>query len=536
MGRTAAAPFQVQITLNRDSGAAPLADQIAAQLRAAVLTQILRPAEQIHSTRALAAALGVARMTVDTAYAQLIAEGYLEARPGSGTRVMVQGQMAATLLPWPKPKAKPKTKPIATKPIVSVRSDLPPRATLLAEVARNLTVQAAIPLAISAPNETLSPGKAWTRIAIAQARSPWRDAAYTGPQGLPALRVQIADYVRRMRGITCAPDQILITAGTQQGLSLTAHVLFQPADQIWLENPGYIPLRAVLQNAGLTAVPVPVDTDGLNIAAGLALAPNAAGAYVTPSHQYPLGAVLTMERRLALLHWAQARKAWIVEDDYDSELRYDGRPIPALAGLDAAEGSVVYLGTFSKMLFPGLRLGYLIAPTRLTDAFAGARVLADRHAQSTDQRVLADYLAGGHYDAHIRRIRLLFAARRAILLAECAAQLADFGTVAPGDQGMHVLFRFHIPLDDVHLAATLRTAGIETRALSPFYAHAATAGLLLGFGSFDAAEIKTAIAAIRQALHQQTRESHGKHQPLPKLPIGLSPPPLYGPRITTEPQ
>ena len=277
-------------------------------------------------------------------------------------------------------------------------------------------------------------------------------------------------------------------------------MLFQPGDQVWLENPGYIPLRAVIQDAGLTAVPIPVDADGLNIAAGLALAPNAAGAYVTPSHQYPLGAVLTMERRLALLHWAQARKAWIIEDDYDSELRYDGRPIPALAGLDAAEGAVIYLGPFSQMLFPGLRLGSLIAPARLSDAFAGARLLADRHAQSTDQRVLAAYLAGGHYDAHIRRIRLLFAARRAILLAECAAQLADFGGVAPGDQGMHALFRFHTPLDDVHLSSTLRAAGIETRALSPFYAHTPTSGLLLGFGSFDATQIKTAITNLRQAL------------------------------------
>ncbi|WP_426036587.1 PLP-dependent aminotransferase family protein [Cypionkella sp. TWP1-2-1b2] len=500
MSRTAAAPFQIQIPLNRGLSAAPLADQIAAHLRTAVLAQTLRPAEQVPSTRALAAALGVSRMTADTAYAQLIAEGYLEAKPGSGTRVVPQGQISIPLPPGTKSKP-------------PLRTDLPPRAALLAEVARNLTVQAAIPLAISAPNETLAPGKAWTRIAIAQARTPWRDAAYSGPHGLPALRIQIAEYVRRMRGITCTPDQILITAGTQQGLSLTARVLFQPGDQVWLENPGYIPLRAVVQDAGLIAVPIPVDHDGLSVAAGLHLAPHAAGAYVTPSHQYPLGAVLTMERRLALLTWAQARKAWIIEDDYDSELRYDGRPIPALAGLDAAEGAVIYLGTFSKMLFPGLRLGYLIAPTRLADAFAGARILADRHAQSTDQRVLAEYLAGGHYDAHIRRIRLLFAARRAILLAECAAQLTDFGTVVPGDQGMHVLFRFHTPLDDVHLATTLRGLGIETRALSPFYAHSPTCGLLLGFGSFDAAQIKTAITAIRQALHPLTREPHGKQQP-----------------------
>ncbi|MES2435946.1 MAG: PLP-dependent aminotransferase family protein [Pseudomonadota bacterium] len=487
MARTAAAPFQVQITLSRGPETAPLADQIAAQLRAAVLAQALRPTEQVPSTRALAAALGVARMTVDTAYAQLIAEGYLKSKPGSGTRVVPQNQITLS-------------QPAGATPTTPLRTDLPPRAALLAEVARNLTVQAAIPLAISAPNETLSPGKAWTRIAIAQARTPWRDAAYTGPHGLPALRVQIAEYVRRMRGITCTPDQILITAGTQQGLSLTARVLFQPGDQVWLENPGYIPLRAVVQDAGLSAVPIPVDQDGLKVAAGLLLAPDAAGAYVTPSHQYPLGAVLTMERRLALLTWAQARKAWIIEDDYDSELRYDGRPIPALAGLDAAEGAVIYLGTFSKMLFPGLRLGYLIAPARLTDAFAGARVLADRHAQSADQRVLADYLAGGHYDAHIRRIRLLFAARRAVLLAECAAQLAEFGSVAPGDQGMHVLFRFHAPLDDVHLSATLRSLGVESRALSPFYAHTPSHGLLLGFGSFDAIQIKTAIATIRQTL------------------------------------
>ena len=207
-----------------------------------------------------------------------------------------------------------------------------------------------------------------------------------------------------------------------------------------------------------------------------------------------------MERWLALLQWAQSNR-WIVEDDYDSELRYDGRPIPALAGLKGAEGPVVYLGTFSKMLFPGLRLGYLIAPARLVDAFAGAKLLADRHAPGAAQAILADFMAGGHYDAHIRRIRLMFAARRAVLLAECAARLAAFGAGVPQDQGMHVLFRFHCPVDDVALARALQAEGVEVRALSPFYHGLRTeAGFLLGFGSFTGAEIKAAVAVIAARL------------------------------------
>lgn len=476
-------PLQVQLTLTR--GAVPLSDQITAQMRNKVLERAIKPGELVPSTRALAASLGVSRMTVDVAYAQLIAEGYLETKPGSGTRVGKQKRGGFADFPS-----------IDREP--PARRDLPPRAAALTEVCRGVTVQAAIPLAISAPNEEVSPGKPWTRIAVAHARRPWRGAAYAGPHGLLPLREQIADYVRRMRGITCSAEQVVVTAGTQQGLSLCARVLFAIGERVWLEDPCYIPLRAVIEDAGLGIVPVPVDSDGINVTAGLRLAHDAAGAFVTPSHQYPLGSVLTMERRLALLQWARRRAAWIVEDDYDSELRYDGRPIPALAGLDSAQGSVVYLGTFSKMLFPGLRLGYLIAPDRLVDAFAGARLLADRHAPGTEQAILAEYMAGGHYDAHIRRIRLLFAARRVVLLAECARQLADFGAIVPKDQGMHILFRFDRPMDDVLLTKTLREKGVEVRALSPFY-HGTTVpqGLLLGFGSFEDHQITDAVTALR---------------------------------------
>ena len=355
-------PLQVRLTLTR--GAEPLSDQIAAQMRGKVLEQAIGPGALVPSTRALAAALSVSRMTVDVAYAQLIAEGYLEAEPGSGTRVAKQRR--ETLAAVSRAEKEPQ-----------LRRDVPPRAAALAEVGRNVTVQAAMPLAISAPNEVTSPGKPWTRIAVAHARRPWREAAYAGPHGMLPLRAQIADYVHRMRGITCSAEQVVVTAGTQQGLSLCARVLFAQGDRVWLEDPGYIPLRAVVQDVGLGIVPVPVDRDGINVIAGLNLAPDAAGAFVTPSHQYPLGSVLTMERRLALLHWARSTKAWIVEDDYDSELRYDGRPIPALAGLDSAQGSVVYLGTFSKMLFPGARIGYAVVPRDLIEPFTVAKIVTD---------------------------------------------------------------------------------------------------------------------------------------------------------------
>ena len=493
MSRRASADIALPIVLRRAPGAPAISDQMAAQLRAATMNGTLRPGDRLPSIRDLAARLKVARATVDTAYAQLVAEGYLETRIGSGTRIAAQ--LPQETLSVASRTANPR------KSSVSSARPLPAQALRLAGATQMQSPQRQQALAVGVPTEELSPGKAWTRIATRLARTPWKDAGYAAPHGHAPLRAQVADYVRRMRGIRCEPDQVLITAGTQQGLYLCSRVLFSAGDAVWMENPCYQPLMAVAHDAGLRPVPVPVDAKGLDVEAGVALAPRAAGAFVTPSHQFPLGMVMSMERRLALLNWARASGGWIVEDDYDSELRYAGRPFPALLGLEGAGDAVVYLGTFSKMLFPGLRLGYMIAPPALIPAFAGARLLIDRQSASSEQLLLAEFMAGGHYEAHIRRIKFIFAARRRVLLDSCREHLSAYGEMVEGDQGMHAVFQLHEGSDDVALGQRLRSAGIEARPLSPYYnGGEVRRGLILGFGSFQPGTIRTAVEGIRKVL------------------------------------
>lgn len=495
MSRRGSADIALPISLRRQAGAPAISDQMAAQIRAATMTGALRPGDRLPSIRDLATRLKVARATVDTAYAQLVAEGYLETRIGSGTRIAAQ--LPQETLSVASRASKPRN-----AASTGTRS-LPAKAVLLAGAAQMQSPQRPLPLAVGVPTEELSPGKAWTRISAGLARTPWRNAGYAPPHGFGPLREQVVDYVRRMRGIQCEPDQVMITAGTQQGLYLCARVLFSAGDAVWMENPCYQPLMAVARDAGLVPVPVPVDAKGMMVEAGIALSPAAKGAFVTPSHQFPLGMVMSMERRLALLNWARESGGWIVEDDYDSELRYAGRPFPALQGLDGADEAVVYLGTFSKMLFPGLRLGYMIAPKALIPAFAGARLLIDRQSASAEQQLLAEFMAGGHYEAHIRRIKFIFAKRRRVLLQECAAELAAFGAMVEGDQGMHTVFCLRDRTDDVALGQRLRSAGIEARALSPYYNGGDVRyGLILGFGSFQPDAIKGAVQGIRDALEE----------------------------------
>jgi GntR family transcriptional regulator/MocR family aminotransferase len=495
MSRRGSADIALPISLRRQAGAPAISDQMAEQLRAATLDGTLRPGDRLPSIRELATRLKVARATVDTAYAQLVAEGYLETRIGSGTRIAAQ--LPQETLSVASRTANPR---IAA---VSSARPLPAQALRLAGATQMQSPQRQQALAVGVPTEELSPGKAWTRIATRLARTPWKEAGYAAPHGHAPLREQVAEYVRRMRGIRCEPDQVLITAGTQQGLYLCARVLFSAGDAVWMENPCYQPLMAVAHDAGLKPVPVPVDAKGLDVEAGIALAPKAAGAFVTPSHQFPLGMVMSMERRLALLNWARASGGWIVEDDYDSELRYAGRPFPALQGLDGADEAVVYLGTFSKMLFPGLRLGYMIAPKPLVPAFAGARLLIDRQSASAEQQLLAEFMAGGHYEAHIRRIKFIFAERRRVLLESCRDQLSAYGEMVEGDQGMHAVFQLHDGRDDVALGTTLRSGGIEARPLSPYYNGGDIRhGLILGFGSFQPEAIRNAVRGIGAALEE----------------------------------
>ncbi|WP_342708222.1 PLP-dependent aminotransferase family protein [Bradyrhizobium sp. B124] len=474
-----------------DRAAGQVGRQIARALRAAIANGELKAGEYLPSTRALSTSLGVARGTVTEAFEQLQAEGYLQSQVGAGTRV------AATLAEQARPvvvnRSLNKPAPI----------QLPARAARLAKVVTAFTPMPEVPFAIAVPGGAVAPDDNWrrlgNRVRASRAAAP---ASYGDPRGLMALRQAIADYVRKSRAVHCEPGQVVITAGTQQGLYLAGRVLLSAGDRVWAEDPAYPGMTAVLDDLDLVTTRVAVDAQGIDVEAAIAACPDARAAFVTPSHQYPLGMPMSMARRNALVAWAQRSNAWIVEDDYDSELRYAGHPFPSMQGL--APSRVIYLGTLSKVLFPSLRLGYVVAPLPLIDAFAGARALLDRHSPTTDQHVLAAYMSEGLFEAHIRRIRGVYAARRATLISALARHMPDDFTLQPSDQGMHLLLWMPQDFDDVQLAKAALADGIVVRPISPMYHAAARPGLMLGFGGFEPEELETAAIRLRQMIDQHT--------------------------------
>ncbi|MFB9270244.1 PLP-dependent aminotransferase family protein [Bradyrhizobium erythrophlei] len=481
-----------------DRAAGGVGRQIARALRAAIARGELKAGELLPSTRALAAALGIARGTVTEAFDQLRAEGYLESQIGAGTRV------APTLADQPPVARPPRSRGPQIAPV-----QLPPRASRLAEVARAFTPMPEVPFAIAVPGGSVAPDDNWrrlgNRVRASRAAAP---SSYGDPRGLKELRQAIADYVRKSRAVHCEPDQVVITAGTQQGLYLTGRVLLLRGDHVWAEDPAYPGMTAVLDDLDLITTRVPVDAQGIDVDAGVTACPHARAAFVTPSHQYPLGMPMSMARRNALLAWAQRRDAWIVEDDYDSELRYAGHPFPSLQGLDPPR--VIYLGTLSKVLFPSLRLGYVVAPAPLVDAFAGARALLDRHSPTSDQHVLTAYMREGFFEAHIRRIRAVYAARRATLIAALERHMPGDVTLQPSDQGMHLLLWLPKGTDDVRLVKAALADGIVARPISPMYKAAPLPGLMLGFGGFAPEELEAAAMRLRRIMDRYGSQRSAK--------------------------
>ena len=471
---------------------ANISRQLAQALRSAIARGELRSGERLPSTRTLAASLKIARGTVVEVFDQLTAEGYLEARVGAGTRVAAALMDAAPALPP------------APVPPVAEAIDLPAPAARLIAAARALTPHPPVPFAIAVPAGGIAPDGNWRRLGNrVRASREAAPAGYHDPMGLLELRIAIAEHVRRARAVHCEPEQVIVTSGTQQGLYMAGRVLLSRDDPVWAEDPAYPGLTAVLDDLGLHTHRIPVDAQGMDVEHGLDLCPQARAAFVTPSHQYPIGMPLSMARRNALIGWAEQNRAWIVEDDYDSELRYAGHPFPSMQGL--CPSRVVYLGTFSKVLFPSLRLGYVIAPPALAEAFAGARAILDRHSPTTEQHVLAAYMKEGYFEAHIRRIRGLYAERRAILLSRLEHALPEACRIQPSDQGMHILLWLPEGTDDVRLAAHAMSAGIAVRAISPMYAgRPARPGLMLGFGGFPPDQLRAAVDEFVKLLRTAT--------------------------------
>jgi GntR family transcriptional regulator / MocR family aminotransferase len=451
----------------------PLHLQIAMRLRAAIASGVMAPGARLPSARSLAGQLGVARGTVDAGYAVLIGEGVVVPRGPGGT--IVSPELAARAAPPAQRRM----------PFAARRAD-PPGTPL--------------PFRMGLPALDAFPRKLWTSLTVRAARSLGAEAlGQPDAAGLRALREAIAGYLGVSRGILCTPDQVLVTAGFQGALAMATRVLLRPGDPVWVEDPGYNFTRQALEAAGAALVPVRVDREGMRVAAGVIAAPRARLAVVTPTHQSPLGVALSLPRRLALLHWAAEAGAWVLEDDYDSEFRYTGHPPPALKSLDRG-GRVLYAGSFSKVLFPALRLGYLVVPDELAEAFARAARLWSFGLPSLEQRVVAAFMAEGHFARHLRRMRTLYGARRRALAAALTEAFGDRMTLELEAGGMHLLARFPGAADDGTLVRRAAADGLAPTALSALaVGHDCGQGLLLGFtnvpeGEAEALALRLAVA------------------------------------------
>lgn len=446
------------------------------RMRRGILDGSLRPGARLPPSRRLAAELGLARQTVVAAYERLTAEGYARARVGCGTFV-------ATDLP---DEAPPPARPPAGETAVLSRRGAA-LAALPATAVPRLEAAPAGLLAPGVPAPELFPAVAWARTtARVLRRLAPESRGYPSAAGWPALREAIAGHLAATRGLIVEPDRIVVTAGTQQALRLAAELLLDPGDAAWVEEPGYIAGRGALRAAGARLVAVPSDAEGIDVAAGLARAPAARLALVAPSHATPLGGALPVGRRLALLDWAARAGAWVIEDDADSEFRWQGRPLPPLATLDSG-GRVLYCGTFSKALAPALRLGFVVLPAPLVRPFLAARLLADRGIATLPQAVLAAFLASGQFAAHVRRMRTEYAARRAALLAALARYCpAVTPLVAPG--GLHLVLRLPAGAEEGQVRARARELGLSLSPLAAYYQETpAFPGLVCGFAATPAA-------------------------------------------------
>jgi GntR family transcriptional regulator / MocR family aminotransferase len=460
------------------------------RLRQGILAGSLPGGARLPPTRRLAEELGVARQTVVLAYERLAAEGYVRARTGSGTFVAEDLPDAA-----PEPAAPPD----------AVEAPLSRRGAMLAAIPTSAAQPGPVgPLAPGIPAPELFPARAWAQSAARMMRAPVQEPGYPDPQGLAALRQAVALHLAASRGLVADPDCIVITAGTQQALRVSADLLLDPGDRAWVEDPGYISGRGALLAAGAVLAPVPSDEDGIDVAAGVRLAPDARLALVAPSHATPMGGALPVGRRLALLDWAARAGAWVLEDDADSEFRWEGKPLPPLATLDRS-GRVIYCGTFSKSLAPGLRLGFAVLPAPLRDAFIRTRALGDRGPNTVLQAVLADFMQQGRLAPHVRRMRIEYARRRQAVLAALAKHCpAITPLAAPG--GLHLALLLPDDLAEADVVRAARARGLSVAPLRAYYVGAPRqSGLVIGFANTPVAIAGDAMRRLAAALRGQDR-------------------------------
>ncbi len=449
------------------TAATPFYRQIYDRFRGAIASGLLKPGDRIPSARALTKELGLARGTIEAAYSLLAAEGYIQAR----------GQAGTIVTPGLKPRA-----PVA--------NTLPPSNGSSGFSRASFRRDAILPFQMGLPALDAFPRKIWARLGArcVRAMQP-ADMAHPSVCGLPALRAEIASYLHVSRGIECSPSQVFVTSGYRHTMELIGHALLKAGDRVWHEDPGYPPTPELLGHMHIAAVPVPVDGEGMVVSEGVKLAPRARAAVVTPAHQSPLSVSLSLPRRLALLDWAARNKAWIIEDDYDGEYRYASRPLPALKSLDR-DGRVLYAGTFSKVLFPSIRLAYLVAPESQVERFEQiSQAFAGGSPQLT-QAIVTAFIREGHFARHIQRMRKLYAERRAATMAGLESVLGKHMRIDVQPGGMHLILRLQGQQSDRRLAARMREEGLHGQALTDWTMRSdvgsdVAPALLLSFTNID---------------------------------------------------
>jgi GntR family transcriptional regulator/MocR family aminotransferase len=483
--------FSPLIRVDRKAGK-PLYLQVYDAFREAIVGRGLRGGERIPSTRALASELGISRIPVLNAYAQLLAEGYFRSRVGAGTFVSssLPGMQTGTVEKSVRLERAPrKSRPVAQLALAIPRYERPAWVGGRGAFSVSQLAYDAFPL------------RAWSKLVARYWRNLRLGALHYGaPMGSRELRKAIAAYLRAARSVNCEWQQIMIVSGSQQALDISARVLLEEGSPVWVEEPGYWLTQNILIAAGCRLVPVPVDEDGLDVAAGVARCRAARAVYVAPSHQYPMGATMSASRRLQLLEWAQRTGAWIVEDDYDSEYRYDSKPIASLQGLDHSS-RVIYIGTFSKVLFPALRMGYVVIPVELVEHFLATRNAMDVSPPHQFQAVVADFIQEGHFSRHIRRMRVTYAERREELVSCIRKELGSMLQLHGAEAGLHLTVTLPSGYRDLEIAARAAGQNLWLWPLSPSYIGSGSQqGFILGFGGVAAAEIPQAVRQLRAFL------------------------------------
>ena len=472
------------------------------ELRAAILDGRLPRGARMPSTRSLAKQYSLSRGTVMAAFDQLRGEGYTWTQVGGGTYV-------ASGLP-DRSMAVARSGPILDLPRST--SDVSKRAMKAIDGVRVLPASHSLAKAFRTyePAVDLFPVNLWARVSGRVLRNAPRSLYGQGaPGGYQPLRKVIAEYVGAARGVRCDAGQVIVTSGAQQALDLVARILLDPGDAVWMEDPGYPGARFTLRAAGAKLVHVPVDSEGLMVASARKLAPAARLAYVTPSNQFPLGVTMSLDRRLALLKWAVKTGAFIIEDEYDAEYRYFGRPMAALQSLDRS-GCVIYIGTFTKMLFNALRLGFVVVPERLVPTFEATRSFVDRHPPTLDQAILAEFIMEGHFGHHVRRMRQTYGERASVLREAASKRLKGLVDVVEPVAGMRTLGLLETQEEDTVIAARGRSLGLELTALSEFAVRSShPAALILGFAACNASELRRGVGVLATVL--ESKRLRGKN-------------------------